>query len=72
MGGSVHQASAFGSGHDPQGPGIESCLRLPAQEEVCFSLPLLLCVLSLSFSNKTILFFKLGLKESKLKRPVAI
>ena len=30
--------SAFGSGRDPQGPGIESCIKLPA-ESLLFSLP---------------------------------
>ena len=39
-----------------QGPGIEPCLRLPAQRAVCFSLslclPLCLLVPSLSLSSK--------------------
>jgi len=53
LGGSVGQAAAFGSGHDP---GIEPRIGLPARREACFSLSLCLPLcppaLSISLSNK--------------------
>ena len=46
----------------PWGPGIEACIRLPAQRGLCFSLSLWLslhlCPLSLSQINKSNLFLK--------------
>ena len=55
------QASAFGSGRDPRGPGIESCIGLPAWS-LLLPLPVSLPSVCVSLMNK---FFKSCFKKGK-------
>ena len=59
LGGSAGEASAFRSGHDPGGPGVEPHVGLPAHWTICCSLclctpPPRLCCLPI-YINNTIL-----------------